>query len=209
MHRLVCGDNCGKNLRQNKLALRRQRPDWGTGILPVMFAVAGEPPAPQPESRIARVYSHAGPNLTELLFRIQCHCTRKGSTMSETEPSKPPPVRFENTVPILRVRDLQASLDYYTKVLGFKVDWGYESVMASVSRNGPRHHAVPGRPGQSGYLGVGRRRGCRGTLSRVFGDGRDHRAAAHELSVGAGDPRHGSRRPRLAARLRTEIGPPL
>lgn len=31
--------------------------------------------------------------------------------------------QLANAIPILRVADLAASLDYYTKSLGFKVDW--------------------------------------------------------------------------------------
>lgn len=41
-------------------------------------------------------------------------------------------------IPILRVRDMAASVRYYTEVLGFKVDWGFpsedHSFFASVSR---------------------------------------------------------------------------
>jgi catechol 2,3-dioxygenase-like lactoylglutathione lyase family enzyme len=44
-------------------------------------------------------------------------------------------VRFEGTTPILHVRSLQASLDYYVKVLGFKIDWQDPGVIASVSRD--------------------------------------------------------------------------
>ena len=43
--------------------------------------------------------------------------------------------RFEGTTPILRVRDLTASVDYFTKILGFKVDWLNEGIIASVSRD--------------------------------------------------------------------------
>ena len=42
---------------------------------------------------------------------------------------------FEGVTPILRVRDLPASIDYYVKVLGFKVDWEHPGVIASVSRD--------------------------------------------------------------------------
>ena len=36
--------------------------------------------------------------------------------------------------PIFRVASLDASLDYYTRVLGFAIDWKYEGIIASVSR---------------------------------------------------------------------------
>ncbi len=42
---------------------------------------------------------------------------------------------LECVVPILRVENLPASIDYYVKVLGFKVDWHEPGIMASVSRN--------------------------------------------------------------------------
>ena len=77
--------------------------------------------------------------------------------MSAPEASIPPAVRFDGSVPILRVRSLQASLEYYTKVLGFKVDWGHESVMASVGRD--RAHIMlcqgdQGNPGTWVWVGV-------------------------------------------------------
>lgn len=39
-----------------------------------------------------------------------------------------------NAAPIFRVADLRASLEYYVRILGFTVDWEYEDVIASVSR---------------------------------------------------------------------------
>jgi catechol 2,3-dioxygenase-like lactoylglutathione lyase family enzyme len=44
------------------------------------------------------------------------------------------PIVFEGVNPILRVASLPASLDYYVKVLGFKVDWQDPGIIASVSR---------------------------------------------------------------------------
>jgi len=41
---------------------------------------------------------------------------------------------WRNASPILRVRDLRASVDYYVNVLGFKVDW-QAGELASVSRD--------------------------------------------------------------------------
>jgi catechol 2,3-dioxygenase-like lactoylglutathione lyase family enzyme len=53
--------------------------------------------------------------------------------MSETESTKAAIV-FEGISPILRVRSLRASIDYYVSVLGFKVDWEDPGTFASVSR---------------------------------------------------------------------------
>lgn len=74
--------------------------------------------------------------------------------------AKPPPnsdARFENSVPILRVRDLAASLDYYAKALGFHVDWEHPGGMASVSRGGAAVMLCQGDQGQPGtwaWMGV-------------------------------------------------------
>ena len=43
-------------------------------------------------------------------------------------------VTFEGVNPVLRVRDVRASRDYYVQALGFKVDWEYENSLVSVSR---------------------------------------------------------------------------
>jgi catechol 2,3-dioxygenase-like lactoylglutathione lyase family enzyme len=47
--------------------------------------------------------------------------------------AKPTAVSFEGVNPILRVEDLGASIDYYVRVLGFKLDWD-GPYFASVSR---------------------------------------------------------------------------
>ena len=45
------------------------------------------------------------------------------------------PVRFEGAQPILRVENMQASLDFYLNKLGFKnVDWGTDD-FTSISRD--------------------------------------------------------------------------
>ena len=43
--------------------------------------------------------------------------------------------KFEGVTPILPVKDLEASLRYYVKKLGFKLDWQAPGIFASVSRN--------------------------------------------------------------------------
>jgi catechol 2,3-dioxygenase-like lactoylglutathione lyase family enzyme len=71
--------------------------------------------------------------------------------------STPGRIRFENSIPILRVRNLVTSLGWYVKVLGFKIDWQAE-FMASVSRD---HSSVmlcqgeQGNPGTWVWFGVG------------------------------------------------------
>lgn len=43
-------------------------------------------------------------------------------------------ITFGGITPILPVRDLAASVDYYTRVLGFAVQWQYPGTIAAVSR---------------------------------------------------------------------------
>jgi len=54
--------------------------------------------------------------------------------MSQTDAPNDAVVRFEGGNPIVRVRSLSASVDYYIRVLGFKLDWENPGLMASVSR---------------------------------------------------------------------------
>lgn len=42
-------------------------------------------------------------------------------------------IEFGGVTPVLRVRDIAASLDYYTRVLGFKVNFVYDDFFASIS----------------------------------------------------------------------------
>ncbi|MEZ5045289.1 MAG: VOC family protein [Saprospiraceae bacterium] len=44
-------------------------------------------------------------------------------------------MKVENTIPVLPVRNLKDSINYYVDVLGFKVDWKGAAV-GSVSRDG-------------------------------------------------------------------------
>ena len=66
-------------------------------------------------------------------------------------------IAFEGVTPVLRVRSVAASLDYYVRVLGFKVDWQHPN-FASVSRG--RCHIFlsegdQGHPGGWVWIGVG------------------------------------------------------
>src|SRR2546428_1573604 len=61
---------------------------------------------------------------------------------------------FEGVNLIFRVRDLQASVDYYVNVLGFKID--FHEVIASVSRDACAIFLVEGDQGHFGtWLWVG------------------------------------------------------
>jgi catechol 2,3-dioxygenase-like lactoylglutathione lyase family enzyme len=55
--------------------------------------------------------------------------------MPKEESPKAAVVEFEGVTPILRVRDLPASIEYYTRMLGFKIDWQEPGIIASVSRD--------------------------------------------------------------------------
>ncbi len=50
----------------------------------------------------------------------------------------PDAARVENTIPVLPVRNLARSLEFYTQTLGFRLDWGGGEgrIIASVSRDG-------------------------------------------------------------------------
>ena len=81
--------------------------------------------------------------------------------MSSPETVKPAPVVFEGVCPILRVKKLSDSVEYYCKRLGFKLDWGSPddeaSIFASVSR-GSCHiflsEGDQGNPGAWVWIGV-------------------------------------------------------
>jgi predicted lactoylglutathione lyase len=61
----------------------------------------------------------------------------------------------ENTIPILRVEDLEVSRSYYIQVLGFSLDWETEG-MISVSRDRKSIMLCEGEQGQSGtWLWIG------------------------------------------------------
>jgi catechol 2,3-dioxygenase-like lactoylglutathione lyase family enzyme len=56
--------------------------------------------------------------------------------MSKVETPKTDAIMFEGVTPVLRVKDLSASIDYYVHVLGFKVNWQHAGFFAAVSRGG-------------------------------------------------------------------------
>lgn len=86
--------------------------------------------------------------------------------MSATETPKGTPggtpkgaaTEFEGVAPILRVGNLAASIEYYVRVLGFKLDWNGEGIIAGISRD--RCHLFlcegdQGNPGSWVWIGVG------------------------------------------------------
>lgn len=54
--------------------------------------------------------------------------------MPNPDPPAPAAIRLGGAIPILKVKDLAASVRHYVGVLGFKVDWDVPHVMSSVSR---------------------------------------------------------------------------
>lgn len=77
--------------------------------------------------------------------------------MSETETPKTDGISFEGVTPILPVRSLSASIDYYVRVLGFKLDWQHPGIFASVSRGRCGIFLCEGdqgRPGTWVWIGV-------------------------------------------------------
>jgi catechol 2,3-dioxygenase-like lactoylglutathione lyase family enzyme len=76
--------------------------------------------------------------------------------MSAKEATTRTPNVFEGVTPILRVKDLTASIDYYVKVLGFKIDF-HETGFVSVSRDRGCIFLVQGDQGHPGawvWIGV-------------------------------------------------------
>src|SRR5438876_12447376 len=79
--------------------------------------------------------------------------------MSPLETTKSVPVAFHGVTPVLRVNDLEASLNYYVGVLGFKMNWRSDdgNSFASVSR-GHCHLFLSvgdqGNPGSWMWIGV-------------------------------------------------------
>lgn len=67
-----------------------------------------------------------------------------------TASSNQQPLRIENATPILRVADMQRSLDFYTNLLGFEVHNWSDEVFASIGRDGAGIYLCSGAQGSSG-----------------------------------------------------------
>ena len=86
--------------------------------------------------------------------------------MSENELPKTPATAFGGVNPILRVRSLPVSIDYYVNVLEFKLDWHQPRIIASVSRGRCGILLCEGDQGNPGtwvWIGVG-------DIERLFED---------------------------------------
>lgn len=71
--------------------------------------------------------------------------------MSATEaPTRATANVFQGVTPILPVKDLPASIDYYVNVLGFKVDFQEPGIIASVSRDRCGIFLIQGDQGHPG-----------------------------------------------------------
>lgn len=78
-------------------------------------------------------------------------------SVRKTLKAKAKGITFHTATPILRVRSLRPSLDYYVKKLGFKVDWQTPGVIASLSRARCRVFLCEGDQGNPGswvWIGV-------------------------------------------------------
>ncbi len=95
-------------------------------------------------------------------------------------------IKIEGINPILPVKDIKASLDYYAKVLGFEpADWVTEdAAFAFVARDGFGIYLARD-PGKSfKILRLDRHRGHRADLSGVQGKRRQYPEKPHQLFVG-------------------------
>jgi predicted enzyme related to lactoylglutathione lyase len=74
-----------------------------------------------------------------------------------TDPAMRATSVFGGVTPIFRVQDLPSSIDYYVKVLGFKIDFHGPGIIASVSRDRCNIFLVQGDQGNPGawvWIGV-------------------------------------------------------
>ena len=74
--------------------------------------------------------------------------------MSEARPAA---VAFEGVNPILRVENINAAVDHYTRVLGFKLHWQGPGSVRSVSRGRCHRFLCQGDQGPPGtwvWMGV-------------------------------------------------------
>lgn len=77
--------------------------------------------------------------------------------MASRRAAAPPANRVGTAVPILRVRELDASVDYYVRVLGFKLAWKDEGCIACVARDACQLMLCEGDQGHEGgwvWIGV-------------------------------------------------------
>ena len=91
---------------------------------------------------------------------------------------------FGGATPILCVRSLQASIEYYVKVLGLKLNWQDPGIMAGISRE--RCHIMlcegdQGHPGAWVWIGVTE---IEPLFAEYKSNGGQDLASADELSLG-------------------------
>jgi len=123
--------------------------------------------------------------------------------MTETNPSR---VRYENSQPILRVENMEASLRFYVGVLGFaNASWGNQD-FTSVNRRRSGDIPLPRRTGTRRCLGLAWGRGRRGHLPGLESLRRADPNAAHQLLVGARDADRRSGRERAAVGVGAAAG---
>jgi len=78
--------------------------------------------------------------------------------MAKAKASDADATRFGGVNPIFRVGDLAASIDYYVRILGFKIEWEFTGVIACVSRDRVGiflSQGDQGNPGSWVWIGVG------------------------------------------------------
>jgi predicted enzyme related to lactoylglutathione lyase len=78
--------------------------------------------------------------------------------MSTAEQPQLAAIEFEGVAPILAVKDIKTSIDYYVGKLGFQLDWQADVGFASVSRGRCHIMLCEGDQGRSGtwvWIGVG------------------------------------------------------
>ena len=94
-------------------------------------------------------YHGKGP--LERAFRMQDaeSVARLSALGARLRPAEESPTGVRSVTPILVVADVAASLDYYTKVLGFQIDWAYGDppLTSCISRQGLELFLSAGTPG--------------------------------------------------------------
>ena len=116
--------------------------------------------------------------------------------------SNPNRVHFENSAPILRVENMQTSLHFYGKLLGFTCsDWGNDE-FTCVSRDSAANLSLPRRPGSRWCLGLDWGRRCGETPRRMQSQRTKNQDGPYKLPLGSGIPCPRSRPQRSPLRLR-------